>query len=262
MHFRAGIRLIAMVRRHVILLAPVLVLAQLPDTPQRPWTYGSHADSPGRHRAHASGPERSADAGADGEQWRPAAGGRESTRRTADRGADRADRELRRTDEHHGDGRAGGVVVPRLLAGGSPGAAASRRQDLVSQLAAGGGPVGRRPHHHPAPAARHEVVGRRLFRRRGRGLLVRRHEHEQGAASDGADQSQRRRLAGAGTPRGRPYLRVDLRGAAAQLRAAAAHPAALHVVDGIHRRAQALPVAVPYRIQRQGQRPGQGGRIR
>ena len=43
MHFRAGIRLIA-VAGAILLLAPVLVLAQLPDTPQRPWTYGSHAD--------------------------------------------------------------------------------------------------------------------------------------------------------------------------------------------------------------------------
>ena len=43
MHFRAGIRLIAMTGA-ILLLAPVLLLAQLPDTPQRPWTYGSHAD--------------------------------------------------------------------------------------------------------------------------------------------------------------------------------------------------------------------------
>ena len=43
MQFRAGIRLIAMAGA-ILLLAPVLLLAQLPDTPQRPWTYGSHAD--------------------------------------------------------------------------------------------------------------------------------------------------------------------------------------------------------------------------
>ena len=65
MQFRAGIRLIAIVSA-VIWLAPALVLAgaqeegggqssagaaatdavgaELPDTPQRPWTYGSHAE--------------------------------------------------------------------------------------------------------------------------------------------------------------------------------------------------------------------------